>query len=1009
MDFEKYERDARLHYAAFGETVAAILRAAIVEAGGFRLQQVRSRAKNPASLRKKLEDRSAERGVDLVAADGLEDEIKDLAGCRIVFYTNGDVAKLINSGVIGENFEILETKLHHPRRETEDAAELYISNHYLVRLGADRLKLPEYATFAGLRCEVQVQTILNHAWAEMAHDTIYKEPELDSFGTRALDAIKTRMAKIARRYLVPAGYEFGKVAADFERLIKGEALFKGEALQAIVDAPDNNERMLALGTFVDSVLPLYDDVRPEFHEILDTLRDAVFKSRETEPMSISTPYGDLPAKMPADITRTVAKTIGDFRYVDPDAALDTLLDLYAGAVTEDERKPIREAAERLAGHELEIWNRHGPVIQKMIVNTLARRTEDQQREALPLVATLLEAVLGTEVTGTTSTSGDVTFHRGKVLASADLTTIRRKATALLKELYGLAADDAERDMVVSALESATRPPMGSGYVPELVEDLMESVAEFIEFQVSVIGAMSWELRQPQERRVVRHTRIVRALAEDLVARPGVAELRERIEAAIAAFRATVDADAEYAIYKILVGFEVVYPPSWETDRFGYTEEQAYRREEVDRLVAEMTPENADTWHGRVVRYAGTRSDDLATFPMFSHFLLRAGELRPEIVLPWLRDIEPPLARFLPAMLLGLQKSILAEDAKGIVREWIAAGSWLGEIAWFERSTAPFNESTLSAVTAKAVEMDDRDAVITTMRVAGLRYAEHPGTLVTSVFMPALRHMKAHGDGRWLGRGFSEWFHAELIETLDEEQASETLSAIVRTPEIDDGAAHVVAAVTKRWHGLALGFFDERELIAASDDPPSGFRSFPYSIEDSMRDAFAAQAGELLVAARNWFDRNAGGFEYGGGRLVARTFPDLDDPFIDKLVAIVRHGNRDDVAFAVAILNAYEGSERIDPVAKAAIAALEPGDDILEEVARALGQSGVVMGEFGFVERLEGQLVRLRTWLEDGDARIRAFAEDHVRYLERAIVAETQRAEASKAARRLEWGEEVDEE
>ncbi len=168
---------------------------------------MRSRAKDPASLRKKLEKRGAERGVDLVAANGLEDEIKDLASCRIVFYTNGDVIKLINSGLVGQNFEIVEVKLHHPRRETEEVAELYISNHYLIRLGADRLKLVEYAAFAGLRCEIQVQTILNHAWAEMAHDTIYNEPELDSFGTAALDAIKTRMAKIARRYLVPAGYE----------------------------------------------------------------------------------------------------------------------------------------------------------------------------------------------------------------------------------------------------------------------------------------------------------------------------------------------------------------------------------------------------------------------------------------------------------------------------------------------------------------------------------------------------------------------------------------------------------------------------------------------------------------------------------------------------------------------------------------------------------------------------------------------------------------------------------
>lgn len=93
MNFEEYEREARSHYAAYGETVAAILRAAIAEAGGFRLQQVRSRAKDPASLRKKLEKRGAERGVDLVAAHGLEDEIKDLAGCRIVFYTCQSASK----------------------------------------------------------------------------------------------------------------------------------------------------------------------------------------------------------------------------------------------------------------------------------------------------------------------------------------------------------------------------------------------------------------------------------------------------------------------------------------------------------------------------------------------------------------------------------------------------------------------------------------------------------------------------------------------------------------------------------------------------------------------------------------------------------------------------------------------------------------------------------------------------------------------------------------------------
>jgi hypothetical protein len=859
-----------------------------------------------------------------------------------------------------------------------------------------------------MRCEIQVQTILNHAWAEMAHDTIYKEPELGSFGTRALDSIKTRMAKIARRYLVPAGYEFGKVAADFERLMKGEEIFKGEALKAIVDATDNNERVEALDTFADSVLPLYDDIEPEFHDILEALRAAAAKSRETKPTPINTPYGELAPKTHADVLRRIAKIIGDYRYVDPGAALDTLFDVYAKAEDEDERKPIVETAKRLAGHELEVWRRYGPAIQTMVVDAVARRPDGQLRSELPLATQLLETVLGTEISGTTATSGTMTLHRGTVQSSPELTAMRRKATELLKSFYGLGADDGERRAVLAALDAGTRPPNGSGYGNDLVEDLMESVAEFIEFDASVVGHMSWELRQTQESRIVRHARNARAINGELASRPAVAALQARTATAITAFRTIVDADTEYAIYKVLVGYDVVYPPTWQDERFRYQQEKAYREAEVDRLVSEMSAENAELWHRRVLRCAETKSSDLATFPMFSHFLQRAGQDRPEIVLSWLGGIEQPLARFLPAMLLGIQKSSMADHATTLTFEWIASGSWLGEIAWVERSTNPLNEEILAAVVAKAVEIDDRDALRSAMSVAGLRFNEHPGTLVARVFMPTLRHMAHHHDTSWLGHGLSTWFHAELIESLDEDQATETLAAIVYIPELDHGASHVVAAIAKKWHHRVLAFLSERERIEASDERPSGYRAVPFAIEDDMREALAAHPDDLIAMARTWFDAHPGPFEWSGGRMIARTFPELDETFTEKLVAIVADGRLDDAAFVVAILNGYEGSERIDPVIKAVVAATEPGGEVLEDVRRALRQSGVVMGEFGYVERLENQLARVRKWLDDGNERVRAFAAEQVRDLAGMIAVETRRAEASRAARRLEWGEDLDE-
>ncbi|MGE3482964.1 MAG: GTP pyrophosphokinase family protein, partial [Gammaproteobacteria bacterium] len=50
----------------------------------------------------------------------------------------------------------------------------YQSVHYLVRLSAARAQLAEYERFAGAVTEVQVRTILQHAWAEIEHDIQYK-------------------------------------------------------------------------------------------------------------------------------------------------------------------------------------------------------------------------------------------------------------------------------------------------------------------------------------------------------------------------------------------------------------------------------------------------------------------------------------------------------------------------------------------------------------------------------------------------------------------------------------------------------------------------------------------------------------------------------------------------------------------------------------------------------------------------------------------------------------------
>ncbi|MBT7630134.1 MAG: hypothetical protein HN597_10600 [Desulfobacula sp.] len=68
----------------------------------------------------------------------------------------------------------------------------YASIHYLIRLTDDRTKLLEYKRFKNLIAEIQVRTILQHAWAEIEHDIQYK-------------SIDTIPVEIHRRFMSLAG------------------------------------------------------------------------------------------------------------------------------------------------------------------------------------------------------------------------------------------------------------------------------------------------------------------------------------------------------------------------------------------------------------------------------------------------------------------------------------------------------------------------------------------------------------------------------------------------------------------------------------------------------------------------------------------------------------------------------------------------------------------------------------------------------------------------------------
>jgi ppGpp synthetase/RelA/SpoT-type nucleotidyltranferase len=101
MNLDEYAKERRAHYAEFAETVRRILEKAIATDGGaVRLQSVQCRAKSVKSLKHRLEEKG------LLGSQTIETDRRDLAGVRLIFYTNTDVDRFRRSDVIQQNFII---------------------------------------------------------------------------------------------------------------------------------------------------------------------------------------------------------------------------------------------------------------------------------------------------------------------------------------------------------------------------------------------------------------------------------------------------------------------------------------------------------------------------------------------------------------------------------------------------------------------------------------------------------------------------------------------------------------------------------------------------------------------------------------------------------------------------------------------------------------------------------------------------------------------------------------
>lgn len=99
-------------------------------------------------------------------------EITDVCGLRVITYTNKDVETICE--VIKRHFFIDTNKSVNKAERLHPNEVGYLSVHYIAKLNDARAKLDEYMPYSNICFEIQIRTLLQHAWAEIEHDRSYK-------------------------------------------------------------------------------------------------------------------------------------------------------------------------------------------------------------------------------------------------------------------------------------------------------------------------------------------------------------------------------------------------------------------------------------------------------------------------------------------------------------------------------------------------------------------------------------------------------------------------------------------------------------------------------------------------------------------------------------------------------------------------------------------------------------------------------------------------------------------
>ena len=692
------------------------------------------------------------------------------------------------------------------------------------------------------------------------------------------------------------------------------------------------------------------------------------------------------------------EAVARLRYYETQAVLRIFLAL-CDHPSETIRKKVRSGLDSLAKFDFDVFygvdgkGGIGPAPQNVVLEVFEAMSEAELKMNYEAALRLLSGMLSPIMEGVSWTYNAVTFSHGTIPAHPSVSEIRRRSIGLLSHLYSLAETKQQKLALISALSGGTRTDHRGAPDEKTGEMIAKDSVEILAFFARLIPFEDFQIVQKIES--TSYWIFVHALSEE----SNAAALK--VEAAIAAHK-------EYAIYRTLIGFEGIFGDwaNYEKTSQQFEAIEKERRQKATDLAYSITADTYDEWRVRILEFAKTESDDLATFPVFYHFLAEFAVSEPKLALRLIREDTVAVTRFLIPILSALWNGEPREQVRELIEKWIAEAQPSTDHHLFAAikmflSTGDLDIGLLKRILNKATEIKDVPSVRQVISVAIARWEGVGEAVLNELLYPALDVLTALKNSSWI---FDAWFRKEarnLFAGMDPGGVEHVLRNLLVIDEIDYHVEEVIYTFAQQNPERIMRFLIERIAIEAQTRSAEGSRNFkaiPFELH-KLHEVLSKIPGTVVRSVLEQYHADDTLFAYRGATLLKNIFPKLSETFEAELLQLVREGGESNQEFVLGVLRNYHGEPFTHRLCMEIVKAVDSDSSLLNEVAVALENTGVVSGELGMAEAYERKRREILEWLSDPNEKVRAFAKRHIRDLEQMRDEETKRAEERMALRK----------